>query len=172
MNAVVNHLLEQGHTRIAFIAAPPDLMFTHYRLQGYIQALKTHNLPVDETLIVEGDLTQRAGRQAAQQLLDLPDPPTAIAACNDLMAIGAMSMAQERGLVVGKDIAITGFDDIPWAEHTHPPLTTAHQPIYDIGAMVCEMLIKTINGETLVERKIILQPSLVIRQSSGLSKEP
>lgn len=164
---VVEHLIEQGHTRLAFIAAPSDFMFSHYRLEGFIKTLETHGLPVESALIVEGDLTQRAGREVGGQLLDLPHPPTAIAACNDLMALGAMSAAQERGLVVGRDIAITGFDDTPWAEHAHPPLTTIHQPIYRIGTMVCEMLVKVINGEELSERQIILQPSLVIRQSSG-----
>jgi LacI family transcriptional regulator len=86
------------------------------------------------------------------------------------MAIGAMSEIQERGLVVGKDIAVTGFDDIPWAENTHPPLTTVRQPIYRIGSMVCEMLIKLLNGDDF-EKQVILQPSLIIRQSSGLSTE-
>jgi DNA-binding LacI/PurR family transcriptional regulator len=142
-------------------------MFAHYRLRGFVNTLELHVLPVDPALIIEGDLTQRAGREIGGQLLDMPKPPTAIVACNDLMALGAMSAAQERGLVVGQDIAITGFDDTPWAEHAHPPLTTVHQPIYRIGTMVCEMLVKVIRGEEVAERQIILQPSLVIRQSSG-----
>lgn len=164
---VVEHLIEQGHTRLAFIAASSDFMFAHYRLNGFITTLQAHGLLVDPALICEGDLTQGAGREAGGWLLDLPQTPTAIVACNDLMALGAISAAQERGLVVGQDIAITGFDDTPWAEHAHPPLTTVHQPIYQIGTMVCEMLVKVINGEQLAERQIILQPSLVIRQSSG-----
>ncbi|RME50408.1 MAG: LacI family transcriptional regulator [Caldilineae bacterium] len=166
MRMVVSHLIEQGHTRIACITAPGDLMFAHYRRQGYIAALQAHNLSLEPSLVVEGDLTQRSGRQAARQLLNLPHPPTAIAACNDLMAIGAMSTAQEQGLVVGKDIAITGFDDIPWAENTHPPLTTVHQPIYRIGTMVCQMLIQLIRGEPLSQQQVILQPTLIVRQSS------
>jgi LacI family transcriptional regulator len=92
-------------------------------------------------------------------------------ACNDLMAIGAMSAAQKKGLIVGEDLAITGFDDTPLAEHTHPPLTTVHQPIYKIGRMVCEMLIKRIQGETPKPAHILLQPSLVIRQSCRKSLE-
>jgi LacI family transcriptional regulator len=83
------------------------------------------------------------------------------------MAIGAMSAAQERGLVVGKDVAITGFDDNPAAAHSHPPLTTVHQPVYKIGGMVTEMLIKIISGEILEEEHIILKPSLIVRQSCG-----
>ncbi len=168
---VVDHLVALGHTRLAYIAAPSEMTFGYYRFSGFINALKAHALPVDDSLIIEGDLTQRAGRNVARQLLDQPDPPTAIMAANDLMALGAMSTAQERGLVVGQDISITGFDDIPWAEHAHPPLTTVHQPIYQIGTMVCEMLIKVIKGEPLPKQQVILQPSLVVRESSGSIKE-
>ena len=121
-------------------------------------------------LIIEGDLTQRAGREAAQHLLELARPPTAIVAANDLMALGAMAAAQARGLVVGQEVSITGFDDIPLAEHAHPSLTTVRQPIYDIGTKVCRMLIKVIRGEALAERQIILQPSLVVRHSSGRNR--
>ena len=170
MRLIINHLIEQGHTRIACITSPQTLTFTHYRSQGLVDAFAEHNLHLDKTLIIEGDLTQRSGRRAAKQLLDRPAPPTAIAAFNDMMAIGAISEIQERGLVVGKDIAVTGFDDIPWSENTHPPLTTVRQPIYKIGSMVCEMLIKLLNGEDF-EKQVILQPSLITRQSSGLSKE-
>lgn len=101
------------------------------------------------------------------QLLDLSNAPTAIIACNDLMALGAISAAQKRGLVVGRDAAITGFDDIPWAEHSHPPLTTLHQPIYDIGRQICDMLVRLIQGEELAERHVLLKPELIVRESSG-----
>jgi LacI family transcriptional regulator len=83
------------------------------------------------------------------------------------MAFGAMSAAQQRGLVVGVDIAVVGFDDVTMAEHSHPPLTTVHQPVYKIGWMVTEMLIKIINGELLDDEHIILEPSLIVRQSCG-----
>jgi len=71
------------------------------------------------------------------------------------------------GLEVGKDITITGFDDIPLAEYCHPPLTTVHQPIYQIGGMVCKMLIKIIMDQELEQKYILLKPSLIIRESSG-----
>jgi len=163
---IVNHLVEQGHTHLACISAPANLMLAHYRLKGFIESLETHNISIDRSMIIEGNMTQKSGREVGRQLLDLPHPPTAIVACNDLMALGAMTAVQERGLVVGKDIAITGFDDVPSAEQAHPPLTTIHQPIYKIGMMVCEKLIKILGGEEVKERKVILQPSLVVRQSS------
>lgn len=164
---IVDHLISLGHRRLACISAPQELMFGYYRLDGFIKAMEAHGLSVDDSLIVEGDLTQRSGRAGAARLLELPEPPTAIVACNDLMALGAMSAAQEYGFAVGSDISITGFDDIPLAEHAHPPLTTVHQPIYQIGTMVCQMLVNLITGEEMPEQKVILQPSLIVRQSSS-----
>jgi DNA-binding LacI/PurR family transcriptional regulator len=129
--------------------------------------LKRRQIQTNDSLITIGDLTQRDGYRQANILLDLADPPEAIVACNDLMAIGAMSAAQQRGLVVGVDIAIVGFDDTSMSEHSHPPLTTVHQPVYDIGRTVCEMLLQIIRGEPLDQEKVVLKPSLVIRQSCG-----
>ena len=167
MRLLANHLVDLGHQKIAFIAAPDHLMFTHYRLKGFREGLLERGILLDDSMIGIGDLTQRGGYAIAMELLDRPEPPTAIAACNDLMALGTISAAQEHGLIVGQDIAITGFDNIPLAEHCHPPLTTVHQPIYQIGEMVCEMLIKRIRREFVDEEQILLNPSLVIRQSCG-----
>lgn len=167
MSLVVDYLVDLGHKRIACIAPPDDLMFTQFRLKGIRDRLQKSSLKLEDSLIVTGDLTQRDGYQKAQELLDHPEPPTAIIACNDLMAFGAMSAAQERGLQVGKDISITGFDDIPMAEHSHPPLTTVRQPIEQIGGMICEMLVKAIRKSPLESQHVILKPSLVIRQSCG-----
>lgn len=167
MRQVTNHLIALGHRRIACIAPPPELMFAEFRLRGVREALADAGLTTDEAYCVTGDLTQRGGFKQANHLLDLPVPPTAIVAANDLMALGAMSAAQQRGMVVGRDIAITGFDDTPLAEHAHPPLTTVHQPIYQIGSMVCEMLLETFLGNELAQRHVLLKPRLVIRQSCG-----
>jgi DNA-binding LacI/PurR family transcriptional regulator len=161
------HLIDHGHRRIAFIAAAEHLMFARERLAGYVETMRENGVQVDEGLIVEGDLSQRSGRQVAEYLLNLPKPPTAIMANNDLMALGAMAAIQAHGLVVGRDIAVTGFDDIPLAEHSHPPLTTVRQPIYQIGKMVSRMLIRTIRGEPLEDRHVILKPTLIIRASSA-----
>ena len=102
------------------------------------------------------------------QLLDLEEPPTAVVTGNDLMAFGAMEAAQERGLVVGRDIAVIGFDDVPLAAYFRPTLTTIRQPIYDIGKKLSQILIEIIKGEEPVERQIILRPELVVRESSGV----
>jgi LacI family transcriptional regulator len=168
MKLATQHLIGLGHQRIAFIAAPSDLMFAAYRQTGFRQAMIANGLRVDETLIATGDLTQHNGHRLVGELLDRPSRPTAIVASNDLMALGAMAAAQERGLIVGQDLAITGFDDIPPAQYSHPPLTTVHQPIYRIGRMICEKLIECIRGEDLAERQIVLKPALVVRRSSGV----
>jgi LacI family transcriptional regulator, galactose operon repressor len=167
MRLIGEHLIGLGHRRIALLAPPPILMFAEHRLLGLRQALDAHGLELANDEVIIGDLTQKSGFEAAGQLLDRPQRPTAIAASNDLMALGAMSAIQARGLEVGRDIAVTGFDDIPMAEHSHPPLTTVHQPIYRIGKMVCEMLIQLIRGQDLLARQVILEPKLMVRHSCG-----
>lgn len=167
----VRHLIDLGHRRIAYISAPLNLTFALHRLQGYRDALQENGLRYDEGLVLVGHLTEEDGYQAAHRLLALDRPPTAIAVANDLMALGAMRAAHERGLTVGRDVAITGFDDIPLAAHAHPPLTTVRQPIYEIGRRVCRMLIQVIKGEPLAERHILLEPTLVIRESSGATHQ-
>jgi LacI family transcriptional regulator len=164
---VTQHLIDLGHRQLAFIAAPPSLMFCVSRRAGLEATLKRNGLTLQPEYVVAGDLTQRGGFRAMNQLLDLPNPPTAVIACNDLMALGAISAAQKRGLMVGRDAAITGFDDIPLAEHSHPPLTTIHQPIYGIGRQICDMLVRLIQGEELAESHVLLEPKLIVRESSG-----
>ncbi|HDN79251.1 MAG: LacI family transcriptional regulator [Chloroflexi bacterium] len=164
---VTRHLIEMGHRRIAMILPPSELMFSVYRRIGFQKALEKNGLEFDEELVEEGDLTERGGYEAALRLLDKPHPPTAIVACNDLMAVGAIGAAQEHRLKVGRDIAITGFDDVPLAEHTVPPLTTVRQPVYEIGRRICQMLIYILEGKPLPQRQVILKPKLVIRESSN-----
>jgi len=164
---ISKHLLELGHTRIGCISGPPELNFSNQRLEGIKSALVEYGLEYDPTLCRQSDMTQSGGYINAEELLSLDPHPTAIIACNDLMAFGAMSAAYKSGFIVGQDISITGFDDIPMSEHSHPPLTTVNQPIYEIGEMVCEMLIRLILGQELEHSQIILKPKLVVRQSTG-----
>lgn len=172
MRLMADHLARLGYRRIACIAPPDELMFARFRLQGLREGLADHGIILEEDRILRSDLTQRGGFAAAQSLLAEAALPDAIAACNDLMALGAMSAAQERGLQVGQDVAITGFDDIPMAEHSHPPLTTLHQPIYEIAVTLTEMLLAIIAGRTPQQSQIILKPRLVIRRSCGGAAQP
>jgi LacI family transcriptional regulator len=163
----VDYLVSLGHRRIGYIRGPEELMFTALRWQGFCDAMAAHGLSIEEKWIVHGDLSQGDGRVKAGQLLDRPERPTALITGNDLMALGAIAAAQERGLVVGRDLSIIGFDDIPPAEQAHPPLTTIHQPIYQIATRVTGMLLRMLEGQLLPERQVLLTPELVRRRSTG-----
>jgi DNA-binding LacI/PurR family transcriptional regulator len=172
LRQIVQHLIDGGHRRIAYISAPTDLMFASHRLAGYKETLATNGIPFDQSLLIEGELTERSGYAAARQLLGDNPRPSAIVACNDLMALGSISAARKLGLTVGRDVAVTGFDDVPLAAHAHPPLTTVRQPIYEIGRRICRMLIRLLEGEPLEQQQVLLEPELIIRASStGLEGE-
>jgi LacI family transcriptional regulator len=168
MRALVEHLSELAHQRVGCVIGSRDFTFVHYQLEGFQQAMDACALSVDEGLIVEADLTQRGGYGAAQALLSQSEPPTAIVTSNDLMALGVMSAAQDQGLDVGRDIAVAGFDDIPLAETSHPTLTTVRQPAHRLGQLMGRMLVALAGGESLAERHVLVQPSLIIRQSTSL----
>lgn len=172
MQLIAEHIVGLGHNNIALIISDPMLNFTSERMNGIRDGLAQYNIKLNNHLIRTGDLTQKSGYDNALDLLRQPNPPKVIVAFNDLMALGAMSAAQELGLEVGKDVMVTGFDDIPMSEHSHPPLTTVRQPVYTIGGMVCEMLIRIIKKELSVHQQELLKPSLVIRQSTGAVEIP
>lgn len=167
MRQLTQHLIDLGHRRIGHICAPPTLMFSSHRMKGYKKALAASGIPFDASLVAVGELTERSGYAVGQDFLTRDERPTAIIACNDLMALGAISAAQGLGLAVGRDVAVAGFDDIPLAEHSLPSLTTVRQPIYEIGQRVCEMLVRLLQEGTLEERHVVLKPQLVIRESCG-----
>jgi LacI family transcriptional regulator len=167
MRLLVQHFIDLGHRRIGLISPPPGLMFGHYRLQSFYDTMRDNNLTIQPDWIVEGDLTQRGGAESVAALLELTPRPTAIIGGNDLMAIGAINRIQQHGLKVGQDIAVGGFDDIPLSAYMTPPLTTIHQPIYEIGQKTCAMLIDIVNGRTPQNPHVLLTPTLVVRASSN-----
>lgn len=168
MHALVQHFSDLGHRRIGCVTGSPEFTFIHYQREGFRQAMDACALPVADGFIIEADQTQRGGYGAAQTLLSQSEPPTAIVAGNDLMALGAMSAAQDQGLDVGRDIAVAGFDDIPLAETSHPTLTTVRLPAHRLGQLMGRMLVALARGEALDERHVLVQPSLIIRQSTSL----
>jgi len=169
MGLMVQHFIELGHRRIGFIAPPPGLMFGRDRMRGYRETMSRHGLQVNPDWIVHGDMTQQGGAEAMERLLNLAPRPTAVACSNDLMAFGAINRVQQFGLTPGKEIALGGFDDIPLAAYVSPPLTTLHQPIYEIGRRSCAMLLKVLSGHVPDESHVLLTPTLVVRASSGAS---
>lgn len=162
------HLIQLGHRRIGCIARPVGLSHSQERILGYQAALSGYGLPVDETLVAKGGFRLQDGRRVTFQLLDLVPPPTAIFAYNDIMAIGALRAAHERGLCVPDDFSVVGFDDIPQAAFTCPALTTVSQPKLDMGRRGAELLLDLIDGTgPPVEGDVPLEVRLVVRESTG-----
>lgn len=167
--AAIQHLVEQGHRRIAFLAWPELSQTGHFRLQGY------QNGMVEAGLSIDPDWLQLAGNfyaeshAATQRLLALPSErrPSAVIASSDLMAMGAINAGWEAGLEVGRDLAVVGFDDVPIARFLRPALSSLAQPIYDIGEQLVTMLIDVIHDQPLSVRQLLLPPTLVVRASSA-----
>lgn len=160
------YLLALGHRRIGFITGSMELGCARERLDGYRAALADHGVPAAEELIREGDFAQPCAFAAANELMGLPDAPSAIFASNDVMAFGAMEAARERGKKIPRDISIIGFDNIPQAAQVHPPLTTVEQPLEAMGRRAAQMLLEIIQDSKRTTEKIELPTKLVVREST------
>jgi LacI family transcriptional regulator len=159
------YLLSLGHRRIGFISGTMEFGCARERLDGYKAALQDHGIPSDPQLVCEGDFMQPQGYQCAQMLLSLPEAPTALFASNDMMAFGVMEAARERGLRLPDDLSIIGFDDIPQAEHVHPPLTTVRQPLEEMGQCAALLLLHYIAHPDAKIERVELPTQLVVRES-------
>ncbi len=162
------HLLEKGHRRIGIINGPPGgaVVAMQERLLGHQQALQEAGLAFDPALMVYGDYTRPSGQTATEQLLTLPEPPTAIFAFNDRMAMGAIWALRAAGLHVPNQVAVVGYDDIPTAADFNPALTTVHQLSKKVGQVSTRNLFKLIAGEYIEDKEVILPAELIVRQSS------
>lgn len=160
-----NYLIELGHKRIGFIAGNPPSSSAHDRLEGYKAALSAHGIPFQPELVVTGFFRYSTGLQAAQTLLSLEQPPTAIFAANDHSAFGAIEAIRSRELSIPEDISIIGFDDVPEAQHLIPPLTTVRQPLEQMGQVAVKMLLERIEDQSTVPQQAMLATQLIIRDS-------
>ena len=162
------HLIEQGHRRIACVAWPEASLTGQYRLGGYLGAMEQAGLPVEPAWIERTENTHIDAYTSTQRLLARPAEhrPSAIIALTDLMAMGVINAAWDTGLEPGRDLAVVGFDDAPIARFLRPPLTTLRQPIAEIGERLVTMLVDICHGRFLGERHVLLQPELVVRASS------
>jgi LacI family transcriptional regulator len=166
--AMTRHLLGMGHRRIAFIRGAAGNVDADERRRGYRAALKAAHVERDPHLEIDGDFTESGGYEAAKALVRLSQRPTAIFAANDSMAIGALSALRETGVSVPEEIAVTGFDDIPIAQYTSPPLTSVHVPILDLGERATERLVDSLSTDRRRRRSCETLPTtLVVRQSCG-----
>jgi DNA-binding LacI/PurR family transcriptional regulator len=163
------HLLESGHRKIAALAWPVSSRVGNNRMEGYFSVLQDAGITPDDAWIKRGEGVFDFGYNATMELLDLPEDcrPTALIALNDMMALGAIQAANDRGLIVGSDFAVTGFDDAPMVQYTFPPLTTLRQPISEIGQRLISMLVEYINIGNMPENPTMLvAPKLIVRGST------
>lgn len=170
---LVGYLWRLGYRRIATITGPSNMIAGHDRRSGYLDALRARGLLPDPALIVEGDFLEEGGYVAMQQLLarsrqSAPaDRPDAVFVASDTMALGALRALREAGLRVPADMALAGFDDMPFAARTDPPLTTVRQPVQRTGMVAAETLFELIENPDTPPRRIILPTELVVRASTG-----
>ncbi len=159
------HLLRMGHRQLAVITGPLHLGNAVERLEGFKRALAEAKVPIEPDYIQEARFERNSGYQAAIRLLRMLPRPTAIFACNDLMALGVFLAARELGLHCPEDISIVGFDNLDFAEFTAPALTTVHQPGYQLGTAAARLLLERIKGSKHRAKKVVLPSELKIRNS-------
>ena len=165
--AATRHLIDLGHTRIAAITGPDDMMCSLARVDGYRSAMNSAGLPIDPAWIRFGDFHVTGGRDRARELLALDEPPTAIFAGSDLQALGAIDAARAVGLRVPEDLSIVGYDDIPLALWTTPRLTTVHQPLKRMGEEAARLVIRLADETPATRPRMDLATSLVVRDSTA-----
>ena len=163
----VGHLAELGHERIAHIAGPLELSTGLDRHEGFHEAMRELGLEPDpELVVVTGAFTEAEGAKACAELLDRGAGPTAIAAANDLIALGCYDVFAERGIACPEEISVVGFNDMPFAGRFQPPLTTIRIPHYEIGMAAAELMLENLLNGAASPRDIRLEPSLVVRGST------
>ncbi|WP_063794111.1 LacI family DNA-binding transcriptional regulator [Streptomyces graminilatus] len=166
MREGTQHLIDLGHTRIAYLRGEEDLESTSQRFQGFEDAMKLAGLKVDAQMVVTCDFSYAAGFRATARLID-KHRPTAIVSGADLMALGAIDAARARGLDVPTDFSVVGFDDLPQAAQSFPGLTTVRQPLQDMGQKAARALLSLIEGRRLLMERMELETELVVRNSTA-----
>ncbi len=162
--AAVEHLVALGHTRIAHVSGPAEMVHGRSRRAAWATTLHAADLP--EGPSVEGDFSAEAGAAATRELLDLADPPTAIVYANDLMAIAGLAVAVNRGIAVPGQLSITGYEDTELAAHVQPPLTTVRTDVIGWGRAAAGRLLELIEQRPATEVRLP-SPELVARGSTG-----
>ncbi|WP_067499781.1 LacI family DNA-binding transcriptional regulator [Actinoplanes sp. TFC3] len=165
--ALTTHLTGLGHRRIGVVAGPDEWLASDARLAGHTTALAAAGVLPDPALVRHVEPTVAWGHRAAGEMLDLPDPPTAIVGFNDKAAVGALQAAAERGLRVPDDLSVAGFDDIDLSRATRPMLTTVRQPLAELGRMAVSLLVRVLERHELEALHVELATELVVRESTG-----
>lgn len=162
------HLLEQGCRRVAHFAGLQHLNIYKNRRQGYVDALRSFDLPLDEDLIIYSDMTLEQGTEGMKQLLALPNPPDGVFAAGDSAILGALQLLKNRGIRVPQDIALAGFSNEGFTAITEPMLTSVDQRCEEMGQATVRLFLELMEakGTPFYQRQVVLQPQLFIRESS------
>ncbi len=161
------HLLGLGHTRIGVITGPSEILCSRARLDGYRAAMDAAGVAVDHSLIRHGDFHVASGERLARAMLQLPSPPTAIVAGNDLMALGVYQAARDAHLRIPEQLSVVGFDDLPVASWVSPPLTTVRQPLAQMASTATRLVIDIARGGQPTQTRVELSTELVVRESTS-----
>jgi DNA-binding LacI/PurR family transcriptional regulator len=164
--SITRHLIELGHRRIAFTRRPELGITSRDRLASYKQALMEAGVPYDHGLVVDTSTEPGRDYEAMNTLLDLPNPPTAVFAIHDTVALECLRAVKDRGLRVPEDVAIAGFDDWRASLTTNPPLTTIHPPLSEVGYRATEILLARVADKSLPPAQLTLPVEMVVRQST------
>ncbi|WP_128544824.1 LacI family DNA-binding transcriptional regulator [Larkinella soli] len=164
----VGHLIQTGKRRIAHLAGPDSIQNSRNRLNGYLDALRRYDIPVDPALIISYDLTLDKANIYVNHLLNLPQPPDALFAINDPTAIEALKVIKSRGLRIPQDVAVVGFSDDPVSALIEPGLTTVAQPVDEIGRQAAALLLKQLaaDDERPEAETVVLETRLIVRGST------
>ncbi len=165
--ALVDHVVHNGHRRVAMISGKTGLTTTTERVAGYRLGLERNDLKFSRKYLVSGDSTELGGRRALQSLLELPEQPTAVVSGNNQMTIGVMGAARAAGITIPGDLALIGYDDFAWADFFSPRLSVLAQPIDAIGDHAVRMLLTRLADPDTPHRKVSLRPQFVHRDSCG-----
>jgi LacI family transcriptional regulator len=166
----VDHVVELGHKRIAFITGPLDLHSARTRRQAFLDGMRAHAIKPDPKLVREGTHTAEGGQQAMAAILRSARRPTAVLCSNDWTAIGALHAIDAAGMGVPEDISVVGFDDIPLASYLRPPLTSVRMSAGDVGSTAFDALLHLIGGESLEGDVYQVPTRLVVRASTAKPK--
>lgn len=169
--AMTEHLISQGHKRIAMIKGPQSSPLTQERMNGYKDALAGAAIAFDENLMFPGDFTLQSGYRAGEAIAACPHKPTAVFCESDETAIGAMQALKQAGLSIPRDISIAGFDDIAFSAFTDPPLTTIAQPAEEFGRTAVTLLVDLLNDKIRKAPKVIMPFELIVRESTSNAPE-
>ncbi|HEY8958251.1 LacI family DNA-binding transcriptional regulator [Chitinophaga sp.] len=160
------HLIANGYKKIAHMAGPEGLTFTNSRLNGYLDALRKHGMPIRKKWIIHSGFTQECGENDMEKLWKLNDKPDAVFAVNDRKAVGAILTLKKKNIAVGKEVGVIGFTNDPMSAIISPSLSTIAEPAFEIGKKSCQLLLNHIKKKNFIPEEVILPGKLIVRESS------